>query len=407
MNEIEQLIKQQGWLLAFVWLFVLGLALNLTPCVYPTVPITVAFFSGQSEDKLAVRAKALCYGLGIAIAYSVMGVIAAITGRMFGAQLQHPWVLSGIAILVVALALSQFGLYQIHVPRFLLQRIGGRTGASLLMDLGMGLVVGFTAAPCLAPVTLALLLFVGSTGNPWLGFSMFFVLALGFAVPYVVLAVWSSKLRKLPKSGEWLVWVERLLGFLLLGLALYFVAPLLTASVVRWAASLLAAGSGLYLGWLDRSSTDGRVFPWLKKIVGLAGIAIAVVAVLPTTPPAARIAWHPFDQTVLERAKVEGQPVILDFYADWCPPCQEMERKTYVDPRVIEASKDFIMVKVDLTRQTPQGQRLMEEFDIQGIPTLVILNRQGEEIKKERVAGYLGSEEFLEKLQHIGGLMAP
>jgi thiol:disulfide interchange protein DsbD len=399
--QIQQWIHEYGWLLVFVWLFVLGLALNLTPCVYPMVPITVAYFAGQRERKGMVAARAVAYVLGIAITYSALGVVAALAGRMFGAQLQNPWVLSGIALLLVALALSQFGFYQIRPPSFLLQRVGVSAGASLLAALSMGLVVGLVAAPCLAPVTLALLLFVGASGNPWLGFSMFFVLALGLGAPYVALAMLSGMLNNLPKSGAWMVWLERLLGFVLLGLALYFVATLLPARVVRWAVFLLAASAGVYLGWLESSSTGGRAFPWLKKIVGVACLAVAAVALVPSRLPAQQIAWQPYDAAVVEQAERDGQPVILDFYADWCPPCQEMERTTYVDPRVVDASQAFLMVKVDLTHDTPEGDRLMEKYNVQGVPTLVFLDRQGREIKQQRVTDYVGPEEFLGKLQDV------
>ena len=187
-TNLALLIEEQGLLVALSALFVLGLALNLTPCVYPMIPVTIGYFSRQAEGKTArVFGLALMYLLGIAVTYSSLGVVAALTGQMFGALLQNPWVLVGIALIMVALALSLFGVYQIQAPNFIRQKVSSNSGGGLLGALSMGLIVGIVAAPCVGPVTIGLLTYVGSTGSPWLGFWMFFTLSLGLGAPYVVL----------------------------------------------------------------------------------------------------------------------------------------------------------------------------------------------------------------------------
>lgn len=399
-SRIARLMEEQGLVLTLLSIFVLGLGLNLTPCVYPMIPITLGYFSHQSEGRTSrIFILALMYLLGIAITYSTLGVVAALTGQMFGAFLQNPWILIGIAGVMVLLALSLFGVYQIRPPRFLMEKVSGQSGGGLLGALSMGLVVGIVAAPCVGPITIGLLTYVGATGNPWLGFWMFFSLSLGLGAPYVLLGTFSGGLKKLPKSGVWMIWVERLFGFLLIGLALYFVAPLLPDALVPWAVFILAVVAGIYLGWVEKSSTGGRVFYWLKKTVGVMCLLVGAFAIVPRAPAAA-ITWQHYDPTVLAQAEQEGKPVILDFYADWCIPCRELDRFTFSDERVIEATEPFVMVKVDMTQyESPEAERLRRQFNVSGVPTIIFLDARGREVEQARVVGYVKADEFLRRIQ--------
>jgi thiol:disulfide interchange protein DsbD len=300
---------------------------------------------------------------------------------------------------MVLLALSLFGVYQIQPPSFIMQKVSGHSGGGLLGALSMGLVVGIVAAPCVGPVTLGLLTYVGATGSPWLGFLMFFTLSVGLGAPYVVLGIFSGALKKLPRSGVWMIWVERLFGFAMLGLALYFVAPLLPDKVVPWMWLALAVISGVYLGFLEKSSTGGKTFYWLKKAVGVAVVAAGIFAVIPQTPAAA-ITWQHYDTTLLDQIRKERRPAILDFYADWCIPCRELDRFTFNNAEVIDATKPFVMVKVDLTQYgSPEAERLRKQYNVGGVPTIVFLDPQSNEVKDARVVGYLGPKDFLQRVK--------
>jgi len=400
MSNLARQMTERGMLLTFVGLFFGGLALNLTPCVYPLIPITVGYFGGQSAgNSLRTFLLAMCYVLGIAITYSFLGVSSAMGGRLMGSVMQSPPVLLFIAAVLTALALSMFGLYEISPPSFLTQHARAKRG--YIGSLAMGLLVGLVAAPCLAPVLVGLLTFVATTRNPLLGFWMFFILALGMGVPYIFLAVFATSVSALPRSGVWLVWVKKLFGVMLIAAGLYVVTPLLPPAITRWLIVGFLFLSGLLLGWLDATGASLPRFNLAKRLIGSAAMVVALWFMVRAPAGAGTgMQWERYSKSRLAEAAARRMPVIIDFYADWCVECKKMERSTFTDHRVIEKSRQFVLLKSNLTRNSdPQVREVSRQFRIIGLPTVVFLDRKGREVSELRVEGFLDADSFLHRME--------
>jgi len=382
--------------LLIVSVFVAGLALNLTPCVYPLIPITVGFFSQQSRDRVGgTFGLALAYVLGMSVTYSVLGVTAALTGKLFGAALQSPWVIGLIVAVLLALAASMFGLWELRVPAWAMRAAGGRSGS--VGALLMGLMVGFVAAPCIGPFVLGLLTFVGQRGDPVLGFVLFFTLAMGLGLPYLVLGTFTGAVNKLPASGAWMIGIRKVFGSLLVALAVYFARPFLPGDAGDVAMAAVLILGGLYLLVVDRT---GHEQPAIDRFMRVVSLALVVVGVLHMPRSGAveqeHLEWLAFDADKAAAAIESGAPVIIDFYADWCAPCRELDEKTFADPRVAEKLGVFHRFKVDQTRSNPIGDEAALEFEVMGMPTVIVF-RGGEE--SFRITGFEPPEVFLGRLE--------
>jgi len=401
---LYETISHRGLWLGLVAVFFGGMALNLTPCIYPLIPVTLAFFSQQASG--SVKRTALlagCYIVGIATSYAVLGSIAAQTGALLGSWLQHPAVLIAVALVIVGLSLSMFGVYDLRLP----QRLAGRFGQGSSGWWGavvMGLVVGIVAAPCIGPFVLGLFLFVSQLADPFKGFLIFFTLGLGMGLPYLVLALGMRRIGRLPKAGTWLVWSKKVLGVVLLGLALYLIRPLLPNVALRVATVLGLLGAGAYLGWLERSvrGAPNRGLRWSRWAVGGALIAAAALAAWPRPPATASIAWQPYRRAALEQALAAHRPIVIDLYADWCLPCVEMDHVTFRHPDVVHALQSVTTLRLDATREiSDEGEELIERYDVYGVPTVLLFDRAGRERTELRLLGFVDPKEFLRRVDQL------
>ncbi|MDQ2978235.1 MAG: sulfite exporter TauE/SafE family protein, partial [Acidobacteriota bacterium] len=360
-ENFEEQLNRRGLPVVLLLLFAGGLALNLTPCVYPVIPLTLSFFAGQAPgDGRRVFRLAAVYVLGMATMYSALGVAAALSGRLFGSALQSPWVLAGVAAVLVALALSMFGLYDLQLPSALLQKSGARSG--LAGAYAMGLFVGVVAAPCVGPFVLGLLAFVAARQQAGLGFLFFFVLSLGLGLPYLFLGAFSGSLARLPRAGAWMESVKKVFGWVLIAMAAYFLRPALPRPAADW---LLPAVLGVAAVAVALQVKAWR--PVLRAGVGFLFL-VAAVLFLPRRPGAGEgPLWEAYAEKAVAAA---GRPAVIDFSAEWCAPCRELDEKTFSDPRVREALGKRALYKADLTRvASPEVIALSAKYAILGVPT--------------------------------------
>jgi len=385
-GELSQRLAREGYPLVLLSIFVIGLGLNLTPCVYPVIPLTIGFFGGQAPgNRSRVLLLASLYVLGIVVMYAALGVIAALTGKLFGAVLQSPLVLSGIALVLILLSLSMFGLYDIQMPAALLQKAGARTG--IPGAFAMGLLVGVVAAPCVAPFTVGLLTFIAERQSVPLGTLLFGVLGLGLGAPYVALGAFSGSLSRLPRAGSWMDGVKKVFGLLLLAMAAYFFRLVLPKPLSTWLLPAVVAIAGILV------AVHGFGLPRLLR--GSAAVLFLAGALF--FFPRKAEGWQPYNESEIQAA---GRPRIVDFGADWCIPCLELEQRTFSDPRVRKELERRALFKADLTRgSSPEALALARKYSILGVPTVIFLDASGTERQDLRLVGFEGPDAFLKRLE--------
>jgi thioredoxin:protein disulfide reductase len=408
--------------------FLGGLLTALTPCVYPLVPITVSVFGARGATS---RGRALlltsAYVVGMGLVFSALGVAAARTGAAFGSVLGKPAVVLALAAVLLLLAASMFGAFELTLPSGLVQRLSSVGGAGVAGALLMGSVAGFLAAPCTGPVLTGLLAFVAKSQDTALGAGLLFIYALGIGVPFFLIGAFAVQL---PKGGVWMEWVKSLLGILLVALAATYVKdafPVLREALHALASALgrlpgaavaaaLAAG-GILLGAIHRSFGAGARQALLKGL----GVACLCAAVLlragtldASSPKDTVLRWEltwagepsgpsapsPVDKA-LASARASGKPVMIDFFAEWCAACKELDRATYVAPQVVAESERFVRIKVDGTNGQDALDALYQRFGIEGLPTVAFVSSRGEILEHPRVMGFLGPVEFLEEMRRV------
>jgi len=422
---IAGLFKGGFWMLVASF-FGFGLLLALTPCVFPMIPILSSILVPHGEHLTHARgfALSLAYVLGMAITYALAGVAAGLLGTMLSAALQNPWALSGFAVIFVLLALSMFGFYELQLPSALQSRLavtanqlhGGHFASVFVMGVLSALIVG----PCVAAPLAGALLYISQSRDALLGGAALFAMALGMGMP--LLAVGASAGALLPQAGPWMETVKRFFGVVLLGVAIYLVSPLLppVVSMLGWAALLIFFA--VYLRAIDPLPHDApgyrRLFKGIGVIALLAGVALLIGALAGSRDvlqplagvrsAAAPAAQPPLFQRVNDLAQLEaavrtagGKPVLLDFYADWCVTCKEMEAFTFADGKVRMRLAQMLLLQADVTENLDTHKTLLKRFGLFGPPGIVFFDRHANEINGLRVIGFQPAAKFAATLDLV------
>ena len=381
---------------------VLGLLLAFTPCMLPMIPILSGIIAGEGGrlNKSRALGLSLVYVFSMALTYALAGIAAAYAGSLIATYLQNVWVLGAFALIFVVLALSMFGLYELQLPGFIQQRLSAGQerlpGGRIASVAAMGVFSAVIVSPCVSAPLAGTLLQISRSGDVILGGTALFALATGMGLPLIVVGVSEGAL--LPKAGAWMVSVRKFFGVLLLAVAIWVIAPVLPAVVERlvWAALLVA--SAFLLGVLRTQSRAWKAAGIAVIVAGLAVAAAAFTGGETNKVPFARVASvAELDQ----RLAGPGRPAMLDFYADWCVSCKEMEKLTFSDPRVRAELDRMLLMQADVTAANEADRALLKRFSLFGPPGIIFFDAQGREIPGLRVVGYQPPERFLKTLAAI------
>lgn len=385
----NQLAK--NFYLTFLLVFLAGVLTSFTPCIFPMIPITLSILGHDSHQKSRTENifRSIFYVLGIAVTYSSLGVLAAATGSIFGQALANKYVVIGIVALFILMALSMWGAFELQVPAFIRNRLGiGKSQQSYSGAFIMGLVAGVVASPCVGPVLVSILSFVSTTQSVVLGFSLLFTYAIGLGLIFIVLGASSQLIKKLPRSGPWMEFIKFSLGLLMISVALYYLKFVIPMYYWITVLGLTFAAIAVWQGAFHFQ----RKHPFRQAIFLVVFVASFVLVLLslfkqeyvkpiftnaPEDVTERLIKWTPYSETIIAQAKADGQPVILDFFAEWCAACHELEEKTYTHPEFVELSKQFKLVKIDATEDLPEVKQILEKYKIKGLPTVIFINKKG------------------------------
>ena len=402
---------QTSLFFSFLSVFIAGVLTSFTPCIFPMLPITISILGYHADHKSRLHnfSRALAYVLGIAITYSSMGVVAALTGSLFGSALSNKYILSALVILFFAMSLSMWGAFEMQAPAFIRNRLGSGKSRGLSGALFMGMVAGLVASPCVGPVLVSILSYVSTTKDVLLGFSLLFTFAMGLGLIFIVIGLFSSTLKLLPKSGRWMEFIKFILGAGMWGAALYYTQFIFND---RWWTALIAASFVALSIWKGAFRLRKNILlQGTLLILFTFSTSILMLSIFkPQTLENAfhlttkRIAeaspeWAVYSEEALIEAEKMGQPVMIDFFAEWCAACHELEEKTFSTPEFKALSQRFRLLRFDATEDNEKISQVLRKYQVKGLPTVLFINRNGILLKELTFTQFLEMKELGSKMQ--------
>jgi thiol:disulfide interchange protein DsbD len=410
----------QSLFMAILVVFGMGVLTSLTPCIYPMIPITLAVLGARTKGQSKVKSfsLSLAYVFGIAFTYSILGVAAAKTGAIFGSALGNVYVVSAIALLFCVMALSMYGVFELQVPAFIRNKIGtAETGSGYGGAFATGLIAGVVASPCVGPVLVGVLTYIAQTQNLLLGFVLLFSFAMGLGLLFIVLGTSSALISKMPKAGAWMEVTKFAFGTVMVVMALYYISPIypkwLFNTLLGTAVIMIASAYGAFepneglsskgrvrKGAMLSAFVIGLVFAGLG-LLDKAGVSLSngggpsMMASAPVTP---KLGWQKYSDQALADALAAKKPVLIDFFAEWCGACKELEHETFTDARVRDLSEKFALLQIDATDEFPGLDKLKNTYGVVGLPTMVFYDAKGQVHRELTVTGFEDADSFLKKM---------
>jgi len=427
-SDLERLISKYGfwgYLIALGLAFLTGLLLSFSPCTYPMIPITVSVFAGQGRSVARGFVLSLFYVGSMAVVYGIMGLIVSLIGGVFGAWLASPPVVIGIAVVFVVFSLSMFGLYELQIPASIRNKLGTKqTKGGIVGSIILGIIAALVVSPCVGPFVAGILLYIATYGSPIFGFITLFFFAIGLGTLYIIIGTFSSAINALPGAGTWMETVKKFFGFVLLLMALYFLKTVIPETLTALLAGLLLLAFSVFGGGFDKLTSDSSFFIRLKKFLGIISFIVGIYLFLGTiltsgliiSPVSnwlstaatnniqenSQIDWHTDLEDGLILANEQKRPVLIDTWATWCVNCKVLDKKTFADPRVAEAAKNFVALKIQLEKSgSPETEYFMDKFGLKqySLPTTLLLNPDG---KVEKIIqGVIGPEDLIKEMNKI------
>ncbi|MGY3904609.1 protein-disulfide reductase DsbD [Aeromonas lusitana] len=415
-DQLAAALGSQGFWLSIAAFFALGLGLAFTPCVFPMYPILTGIIAGAGQHLSTRRAFLLSfvYVQGMAITYTLLGLVVASAGLQFQAALQHPYVLIGLSVMFVLLALSMFGLYSLQLPSSLQTRLSGlsnrQQGGSVVGVGIMGMISGLVCSPCTTAPLSGALIYVAQSGDLWLGGAALYALSLGMGLPLLLLGTSGGKL--LPRAGAWMDVIKQLFGFALLAVPLLLLSRLWSDQIatLAWLIWGLMLCAYLYHHNQHRPHSVGKSLCGFALLLAMMGTVVVAKDLLLPSPDAAAstqreapqfIRIKTLDDLKSQLAAARGKPVLLDLYADWCVACKEFEHKTFSDPAVRARFASMVQLQADVTANDDADVELLNGLNVLGLPTLIFFDSAGNEVSGQRVTGFMGPTEFLGQLDKL------
>jgi thioredoxin:protein disulfide reductase len=419
-GKLQEALARRSFL-AFLIVFLGGLATSFTPCVYPMIPITISYIGGRSKGKLGGFFLSIFFVLGIAVTYSTLGVVAASTGALFGSAMQSTPVLIVVSLVFFSMGSSMLGAFDLALPSGLQTKLQTGPRAGILGAFFMGIVTGLVASPCVGPVVVVLLTWVAKIGSIGLGFLLLFTFALGLGMLFLVIGTFAGALNALPQAGGWMDTVKHVFGVILLGMGIFYIRSLIGPNLTWIVSGVFVLLVGTCLGAFRPIGTDEPKSILLRKGFGIVLLLVGAFALLVglarytkiplgggatmvasgSAGPVAHegLAWLPDDVTGLQQAKALGKPAVMDFYADWCAACKELDEKTWSVPDVRQEGARFVAVKMDMTERSQRNKAKQDQYRVPGLPTVIFFDSGGNEVK--RFFGFKSAPEVLAIMREV------